>query len=191
MIIGITGGIGSGKTTIGRVVTAMGYTLYNSDNWANRLMSCDSEVVAAITKNFGADSYTSEGLNREYLASQVFGNSDKLLLLESIVHPAVFRHFESFSESFSNELLFVESAILFESHFDRYCDKVITVSADEQLRISRVIKRDGSSYDAVLKRIRSQMSDQQREELSDYTIVCDETQSVVCSIAQIIAQIKP
>lgn len=190
MVIGITGGIGSGKSTIGRAVELLDYPLYVSDNWANWLMNSDSDVRRSIISCFGSECYLADGLNRAYLASTVFGDRSKLSELESIVHPAVFRHFEEFVAEFdSKQLIFVESAILFESGFDRYCDKVITISANEQLRISRVISRDSSNRDAVARRISAQMSDSERESRSDYTINCDEHHSALQALLSIIDEL--
>ena len=141
--IGITGGIGSGKSVVSRLLRIMGYSVYDTDSEAKRLMESSLEVVQKLSECFGRDIYHNGRLNRGLLSSRVFGKSDKIVLLNSIVHPVVRFDFYRWSESLNEEICFVESAILYESRFDELVDEVWTVTAPEELRISRVRQRSG------------------------------------------------
>ncbi|MFI3322733.1 MAG: dephospho-CoA kinase [Rikenellaceae bacterium] len=186
MIVGITGGIGSGKSTVCKVLTAMGYEVYLSDQRGAYLMNNNRNVIESIIALFGEESYTKGRLNNKYLASKVFGDKQQLLALEKVVHPAVFEDFKSFASEHTDEIIFVESAILFESGMDSLTDKIITISAPKELRIERVTRRDNANREQIEKRIDAQMSDSEREEKSDFTIHCNEQCSVIESLLDVI-----
>ena len=147
--IGITGGIGSGKSVVSRLLRIMGYSVYDTDSEAKRLMESSLEVVQKLSECFGRDIYHNGRLNRGLLSSRVFGKSDKIVLLNSIVHPVVRFDFYRWSESLNEEICFVESAILYESRFDELVDEVWTVTAPEEpaRRESRAPQRQARRFD--------------------------------------------
>ena len=171
MIIGLTGGIGSGKTTVANYLLSKGIPVYISDVEAKKVMAFP-EIISQITAVFG-DEVLGENntLNRDKLASIVFNHPDKLKQLNAIVHPAVKKHFEQWVGNNKNfPYLVKEAAILFESGSYKDCDAVITVSAPLETRIARVIERDGTTREKVLQRINNQISDDERIAKSQYVI---------------------
>lgn len=190
-IIGITGGIGSGKSTISKIITHMGYKVYNCDVSAKKLMSDNLNVVKFIIDIFGEDSYSGGGLNRSYISEKVFNNRELLDKLENIVHPAVDNDFGMWCEQHSaDDLIFVESAILIESGFIEKVDYAINISAPEDLRIRRVVRRDKLSYSQIEGRIANQISDCERDEKCDYTIICNDETLLIPQINCIIEKIQ-
>jgi dephospho-CoA kinase len=169
-IIGLTGGIGSGKTMVAKYMESLGIPVYISDDEARKIMNSD-EVCDAVKKEFGTEVFDSNNLNREKLAQLVFKNSEKLDKLNKIVHPLVKKHFDHWVELNKNAQFVVkEAAILFESDSYKYCDAIITVTSPVETRIQRVIKRDKSDRESVLKRIESQWTDEQRIAKSNFVI---------------------
>ena len=159
--IGITGGIGSGKSVVSRILTTMGYPVYDSDSWAKRLMNNHPDIRQALTDRFGSDTYISDNLNRPYLAQQIFNDKENLTFVNSIVHPIVCNHFLLWAESQPTELVFIESAILFSSGLDKILDKVIYVDAPQDLRLQRAMLRDNAPAEAITARINNQSHDNQ------------------------------
>ena len=169
-IIGLTGGIGSGKTMIANYIKSLGIPVYIADDEARKLMETD-EVIQEISKAFGNKIVANGILNREKLAQLVFNNPQKLQLLNSIVHPQVKKHFDTWVENYSKFPFVVkEAAILFESGSNNYCDAVITVTSPLETRLQRVIARDKTDRESVLKRIKNQWTDEQRIAKSDYVV---------------------
>jgi len=169
-IIGLTGGIGSGKTTIANHFLAAGIPVYIADDEARKIMQSE-EIIAKIKEVFGTSIFEKDILNREKLAAIVFSNPEKLEKLNSIIHPAVKKHFENWVLNHKNfPFVIYEAAILFESGSYKNCDLIITVTAPIESRIQRVIQRDKTTRENVLKRINSQWNDQQRISKSDYVI---------------------
>jgi dephospho-CoA kinase len=169
-IIGLTGGIGSGKTTIANYFLEANVPIYIADDEARKLMQSE-EITDAIRKTFGDSIFDSAILNREKLSKIVFGNPEKLKLLNAIIHPAVKKHFQDWVSNHKNDPLVVyETAILFESGSYKNCDWIVTVTAPLELRIQRVIGRDKTTREQVLNRIKSQWSDEQRIAKSDFVI---------------------
>lgn len=168
--IGLTGGIGSGKSTIAQHFKSKGIPIYIADTEA-RLIMQDAKVVEAIKNTFGTAVYENNQLVREKLASIVFNNPEKLQVLNAIVHPAVRLHFENWLLT-QNEHPFIiyESAILFETGSYKDFDAIITVTAPKEIRIERVIKRDNTTAEQVSKRMEAQWTDEQRTEKSDFVI---------------------
>lgn len=169
-IIGITGGIGSGKTTAAKYFEALGFPLYNSDQRARMIQNNNPEVIQAIKNVFGDESYTSEGMNRPYIASKTFKDKELLQQLNAIVHPAVFKDFKDWIEQQHTDFVIKEAAILIESGSYKDCDLIISVIADQEIRITRTIKRDGLTREQVEARMKNQLSDEERKEYSDYII---------------------
>ena len=169
--VGITGGIGSGKSTLCQLLTAFGASLYDSDSRAKSLMAEDERLHDALCDEFGAECYNDEGLNRSFLASKVFGDEEALRRLNAIVHPAVRADFRRWAAEQRSEYVILESAILFESGFDSAVDTTIAVLAPLEERLRRTVERDGVSREDVLRRIAHQMSDDELHSRADRTIV--------------------
>ena len=169
--VGITGGIGSGKSTVCRMLAERGVALYDADSRAKELMSSSEALRKAIIENFGQESFTAEGLNRAYLAERVFNDGEQLRLLNSLVHPAVIADFEAWAEVQNGNYVLFESAILFEAKLEDRVDVVVAVMAPESLRVERVMGRDGATEEQVVARIKNQMSDDERSDRSKYSIV--------------------
>ena len=170
--VGLTGGIGSGKSKVCELLAERGIAVYDSDSRAKALMREDEALRRSLVAAFGEDVYTSEGvLNRVYLAERVFSDTEALACLNSIVHPAVMDDFERWAEVQEGAYVVVESAILFESGFDSRVDATIAVMAPETLRLERAMKRDGASESQIRERMRAQLSDDERCDRSTYAIV--------------------
>lgn len=169
--VGITGGIGSGKSTVCAMLEELGVAVYNSDARAKELMTTSATLREAIVARFGAECYTSEGLNRGYLAERVFGDAEELAALNSLVHPAVMADFEVWAERQEGSYVVFESAILFEAGLEQRVDMAIAVLSPEELRIERAMRRDGASREQVVARIRRQLSDDERADRAKYAIV--------------------
>lgn len=169
-VIGLTGGIGSGKTTIATHFKTAGVPVYIADDAAREIMK-SKEVLAEIKTVFGSAVFDDAHLDRKKLAGIVFSNPEKLKILNGIIHPAVKNHFNQWILNYKNAPFVVyEAAILFESGSYTNCDTIINVTAPLELRIERVIKRDKITRDAVLQRINMQWTDAQRIAKSDFTI---------------------
>ena len=169
-IIGLTGGIGSGKTTIANYIKSLGIPVYIADDEAKKLLTNDT-IQRKIKNTFGETIFVNNILSKEKLSKIVFNDPDKLKKLNSIIHPAVKAHFKEWLEDYKKVPMVVkEAAILFESGSDQDCDAVITVVAPINTRIERVENRDKISKQEVLNRIKNQWTDEMRLEKSDYSI---------------------
>ncbi|WP_291120749.1 dephospho-CoA kinase [Empedobacter sp. UBA7248] len=169
-VAGITGGIGSGKSTAAKFFEELGIPVYNSDTRAKTIQNENSEVKVKIIAAFGEEAYNENGLNKPFMSKQVFQNNEKLKLLNSIVHPAVFQDFEDWKKAQKSDIVMKEAAILIESGSYKDCDVVISVVVDIETRIARTIKRDGLSREEILARINNQISDEERIAKSDFII---------------------
>ncbi|HAH55985.1 MAG TPA: dephospho-CoA kinase [Flavobacterium sp.] len=169
-IIGLTGGIGSGKTTIANHFKEANIPVYIADDEARKIMQSE-EIIDAIRKTFGDAIFDDTILNREKLSKIVFENPEKLKLLNAIIHPAVKKDFQNWVLNHKNApFVIYEAAILFESGSYKNCDLIISVTAPIESRIQRVIQRDNTSREQVLKRINTQWNDDQRIAKSDFVI---------------------
>ncbi len=169
-IIGLTGGIGSGKTTVANYFSELGLPVYIADDEAKKIMQT-SDIKESIRNTFGTIVFDGNTLNREKLAEIVFNDPEKLAQLNAIVHPAVRIHFEKWILNHDKSpLVIYEAAILFESGNYKKCDFIITVIAPLETRIQRVIERDGTSREQVLMRINRQWNDDERIAKSDFVI---------------------
>ena len=169
--VGITGGIGSGKSTVCRMLAERGVALYDADSRAKELMSTSEALRSKLIENFGAETFNADGLNRQYLAAKVFNDAEQLRLLNSLVHPAVIADFEAWAESQEGQYVVFESAILFEAGLEDRVDVVVAVMAPETVRVERVMARDGHTREQVVARIKNQMSDDERSDRAKYSIV--------------------
>ncbi len=158
MRVGITGGIGSGKSLVGEVLQRMGFPLYSSDIRAKQLVESDLELRLRIVALLGAEAYTSQGCyNKPYVAQRVFANPNLLQQLNALIHPVVAIDFVQWASAQPVRLVFLESAILFESHFDQMVDAVVAITAPDEVRIQRVMRRDGAVRQQVEQRMSAQM----------------------------------
>jgi len=179
--IGITGNIGSGKTTVSKIFEVLGVPVFYADDEAKRVMVNDAILIAELKQAFGAESYFEDGtLNRKHIAGIVFNNEAELKKLNAIVHPAVFRAFDNWVPRFKNApYVLKEAALLFESSSYKMCDKSIIVTAPLELRIERVTLRDGFSRDEILNREARQFSEEKKLQLADYAIKNDNSELVI------------
>ena len=169
--VGITGGIGSGKSTVCDILREFDVAVYNSDVRAKELMMESVSLRQALVERFGEEVYNAEGLNRAYLAQRVFGSTSELEALNAIVHPAVMADFDAWAEAQQGNYVVLESAILFEAQLENRVDVVVSVMAPESLRVERAMQRDGASREQIVARIKAQMSDDERSDRSKYAIV--------------------
>ena len=170
MIVALTGGIGSGKTTVGKMFVDLGVPVYNSDQWAKKLMGSSKKIKKAITQLLGEQAYDGNELNKKYISEVVFNNKLLLQDLNKIVHPAVREHFSSWARKQDYPYVIQEAAIIFENKGHEFYDKIVLVTAPEKTRIERVISRDGVSEKEILARMDNQWSDQKKIALSDFVI---------------------
>ena len=170
MVVGLTGGIGSGKSTIAKAFAALGIAVFNSDEQAKALIATDAQVKERIIAAFGEEAYHNGEYNRAYIAQIVFNNSEKLAILNGIVHPALAEYFKQWAKEQTSPYVLKEAAILFESGSYKDCDYIITVTAPEEVRIARVMARDHCTEAQVRARMAQQWSDAQRIALSNAVI---------------------
>ncbi|WP_454957502.1 dephospho-CoA kinase [Capnocytophaga sputigena] len=170
IVVGLTGGIGSGKSTIAKAFAALGIAVFNSDEQAKALIATNVQVKERIIAAFGEEAYQNGEYNRAYIAQIVFNNSEKLAILNGIVHPALAKYFKQWAKKQMSPYVLKEAAILFESGSYKDCDYIITVTAPEEVRIARVMARDHCTEAQVRARMAQQWSDAQRIALSDVVI---------------------
>ncbi|MCF2874342.1 MULTISPECIES: dephospho-CoA kinase [unclassified Tenacibaculum] len=172
MVVGLTGGIGSGKSTILKMFSKFeNVAMYIADEEAKKLMTSSQEIKSRLITEFGEETYQNNQLNRQYLANIVFKNKSKLTKLNSIVHPVVNKHLQNFIDNNSKKkYILYENAILFENGSNHICDKIITVTAPENIRIERVLKRDNSNIEDVKSRIKNQWNQTKKTLQSHYII---------------------
>lgn len=166
-IVGLTGGIGSGKSTIARFFRELGVPVYDSDAEAKALMVSSEELREGIIQAFGKESYEGQSLNKNWLSQQVFGNDEALEKLNSLVHPAVRKHFLQWAEAQDYPFVIQETALIFENQAQDKYDSTLLVYAPEETRIQRVMNRSGWSREKIAARIAAQLSDEQKKELAD------------------------
>lgn len=183
--VGITGGMGSGKSTIAKVFEVLGIPVYYADDAAKKLMNENASLKEKLIAVFGKEIYLEGVLNRTYLSGLVFNNPEKLIQLNNIVHPATIVDAENWMQQQHSSYAIKEAAILFESGANKYLDKVIGVYAPVQLRIKRVIQRDNSTEEAVLARMNKQMDEEKKMKLCDYVITNDEKELVIPQVLKI------
>ena len=169
--VGITGGIGSGKTKVCELLAELGVAVYDSDSRAKELMMGDKELKEQLIEKFGSECYVDGVLNRRWLASRVFSSKEQLASLNAIVHPAVMRDFARWAEQQEGDYVVLESAILYEAGLEGYVDATVAVMAPEELRLERAMQRDGATREEIVSRMRNQVDDNIRIERSTYAVV--------------------
>ncbi|HZV43549.1 MAG TPA: dephospho-CoA kinase [Saprospiraceae bacterium] len=192
-IIGLTGGIGSGKSTVADLFRTLSIPVYESDARAKNLMNTNAELRNKIEKLLGPQSYINGEINRPWIAEKVFGNKDLLQQLNSIVHPAVRTDAVTWAnapEQANHAYVIKESAILFEENSAEQLDGIILVVAPIAIRIERVMKRDGISKDQVDERIQHQWTDEMKIPLSDYVVYNDGERSIIEQVIDIDRMIR-
>lgn len=184
--VGITGGIGSGKSTIATVFIKLGIPVFFSDIEAAKIISSDSKAGKKIVREFGKEILVNEKIDRKKLAKIVFSNREKLVLLNSIVHPAVREHFKKWEKKQKNiPYVIQEAAILIETGIYKNLDFIILVTAPENLKIKKVMHRDHVSKKEVLARMETQWSDSRKKKFADAVIVNDEKKLVLPQVLKI------
>nr|WP_321451899.1 dephospho-CoA kinase [uncultured Carboxylicivirga sp.] len=185
--IGLTGGIGSGKSTVAQFLEVLGVPVYYADERAKLLMNTNIQVILEIKKLLGEAAYCEGRVNRPYVAQMVFNNKLLLKGLNQIVHPAVKKDFEEWCDLRANKKWVVqEAAILFENDGYKKFDQIILVTAPMNLRIQRVVKRDNVSESKVIERINNQWTDDKKVKLANAVIVNDDKQSVIEQVIQLV-----
>jgi dephospho-CoA kinase len=185
MIVGITGGIGSGKSKVAHIFNLLGIPVYNSDVRSKELLNTDSALKSKLITQFGEKIYTSKGIDREWFAALIFNDKRLLETSNKIIHPFVKKDFENWVATQTTPYTIKESAILFETGIYKQLDKIILVVAPEKLRIKRVLKRDQIPEKVVLDRIKNQWKDAEKIPLADFEIKNDETQLLIPQVLKI------
>ncbi|MFT4601931.1 MAG: dephospho-CoA kinase [Arenicella sp.] len=189
--IGITGGIGSGKSYVCRMLHAMGYPVFYSDKIAKDIMVSSSEAITEIKTLFGKQAYQPDGsLNKKHLSTLLFNDDSLRERMNQIVHPKVRRAFEEMAEESNSEYIFNEAAILFETGAHEAYDKMVLVTASKDLKIQRVMKRDDISYSDVEAIMNAQWTDEQKIPLSDFIINNNEKEMLLPQLAKLVEKLR-
>ncbi|HLA57820.1 MAG TPA: dephospho-CoA kinase [Puia sp.] len=183
--VGLTGGIGSGKTTVAQIFEVLSIPVYYADSAARDLMNKDPELKKKIIASFGRDAYKNGELNRAYLGSVVFQDTEKLNLLNSIVHPITIRDSENWMKNQKASYAIKEAALIFEAGLEKYLDYVIGVTAPESLRMQRVVERDQVPMQKVLDRMRHQMDEKEKISRCDFVIQNDGIRPILPQVLEI------
>ncbi len=183
--IGITGGIGSGKTTVAKIFETLGIPVYNADDASKRLMNENAAIKEKLIQYFGIETYKNDQLNRPYLSTVVFNNPEKLLQLNAIIHPATIKDAADWMQQQTSKYVIKEAALIFESGSQENLDKVIAVFAPKSLRIHRAMQRDNVSKEEIEKRMNQQIDENIKMRLSDYVIINDEQQLLIPQVMKL------
>lgn len=184
--VGITGGIGSGKSLVSKILTSMQYPVFNSDEVAKQLSDSDPAIKSELIDLFGEEIYLNNRLNRPFLASKIFENESLRQKVNAIIHPRVRKAYENFCDKSTNPLVFNEAAILIETGAYKNFDRMVLVTAPKELRIARVQKRDNATEKDVKLRIEKQWSDEKKREFANVEIINDEKQPLLRQVEQLI-----
>lgn len=186
MLVGITGGIGSGKSFVCHKLEAIGYPVYQCDDAAKQLMQTDPDLRRQLIDLIGTEAYTPNELNKPVIAGFLFHSKENARLVDNIVHPAVFRDMQSWYSRQQSSVCFVESAILFEAGFHTAMDATVFVYADEEVRIQRAIERDHSDAAHIRSRMAQQQSADTTRSLADYTLTNNPTSDIDTELRKLI-----
>ncbi|TSJ45746.1 dephospho-CoA kinase [Fluviicola chungangensis] len=188
--IGITGGIGSGKSMVSRILQLMGYPVYSSDQRAKEIMNENQALIRSLKELFGEEAYLDSKLNRPYIAAQIFRDDSKRTAMNQLVHPAVREDFQHWASRQKSPILFQESALLFETGNYKSFDAVILVSAPEEIRMKRVKERDRLTDEQIRSRLDAQMPEAEKMKLTDLVIYNDGNQLLVPQILELLKKFK-
>lgn len=187
--IGITGGIGAGKSTVSKIIESMGFPVFNSDDEAKIIINSHPEVKKELVALFGASIYTENGLNRPKLAELIFSNPNSRDKVNASVHPRVRRAFDQFVTKRTNKLVFNEAAILFETGAYKQFDSTILIISPLELRIERLLKRDKTTRSEIEARMNAQWTDIEKQKLATFVIHNDEEESLILQIEKVITEL--
>jgi dephospho-CoA kinase len=187
--IGITGGIGTGKSTVSKILIALGYPVYFSDDRAKWLMENNQQLVADLTRLIGDETYIAGKLNRSFIAEKLFSNSQLKAKINQLVHPVVRHDFNVWADSQQAPLLFQESALLVETGAYQLFDALIVVTAPLEQRIKRIQKRDGISINEINMRLTNQLAESEKIAVADYVITNDDHQPIVFQTQKIVGEL--
>ncbi len=183
--VGLTGGIGSGKTTVARIFETLGIPIYYADDAAKRLMNSNEELKSLIIKHFGEESYQQGELNRKYIASIVFNDKEKLELLNSLTHPITMQDALLWMNKQTTSYVIKEAALLFESGAADQLDYIIGVYAPQHIRVKRVMDRDKTTIEEVMKRVSRQIDEEMKMKLCDFVITNNDQQLVIPQVLEL------
>jgi dephospho-CoA kinase len=189
-LVGLTGGIGSGKSTVASLLRVMGYPVYNSDDRARYLQSNDQELIDETVNLLGEEVLDNGRLNRALIAEKVFGNPELLKKLNALVHPRVKEDFLNWRNGLNAQIVFKESALLIETGSHSECDYVVIVSAPEDVRIERVVLRDETGRRDILQRMKHQMPEDEKLGVADFIVQNDGRIAIIPQVEHILEQIK-
>jgi dephospho-CoA kinase len=192
MTIGLTGGIGSGKSTVAAALEAMGYPVFYSDQVAKEIMRSNAQVRESIIQKFGQEAYQNGEPNRQWIAQRIFSHPEEKEWINQCIHPRVRKAFEEFASHYNEakSSVFNEAAILFETGGNEQFNKTILVVAPQEVRIERVMKRDACAREDVLKRMNNQWTDERKIPLADWVIVNDGEQPVLLQIERMLDEMN-
>ena len=186
LTVGITGGIGSGKSTVCRVFELLDVPVFYADAEARKLQNEDAEVKAAMISLLGKEIYSAEGLNRKLVSEKVFADKNLLNQLNKIIHPATINAFKKWKENYTDKpYVLKEAAILFESGTNIGLDRIIVVTAPEELRIVRIMERDAITGEQIISRMKNQMREEEKTSRADFVIVNDEKQAIIPQVMKV------
>ncbi len=190
--IGITGGIGSGKSLVCKIFQCLGVPVYDADSRAKALMTTDGILISGIKKEFGNLSYHTDGtLNRKHISEAAFGHPEKLKALDELVHPRVAENYSHWVGEQSYPYVIKEAALLFEAGSYKSLDKIIVVSAPEQLRVKRVLERDPNRSEQMVRDIiSSQMPESEKKNKADFVVINDESRLVIPQVVELHKRFK-
>ena len=169
-IVGLTGGIGSGKTTVAKKFEALGIPIYIADIEAKKLMNRSKIIKRKLYKLFGESAYVKGELNKSFIAKKIFENKDLLEKMNAIVHPKVGKHFDRWLNKQTSPYVIKESAILFEKNLQEQCDFVVLVTSPKELRIKRLLDRDNTTKEKILAVMSNQLIEEEKIKRSDFVI---------------------
>ena len=189
--IGITGGIGVGKSYVANILEKMGFPVFYSDQVAKELTSSNLKLIDLIKKEFGDDIYSSDNIiDNKRLSFLAFNDNKILKNLNSLIHPFVLNNFNTWCKNQNSKIVFKEAAILFESKSNIDLDRIICISANIKTRIDRIIKRDGRSENEIMQIISRQMDQKEKEKLSDYVLYNDGQKSIILQLTEILNKLE-
>ena len=190
IIIGITGGIGCGKSFVSNLLKRQGAPVYDCDEAARYVMVSDENIIAQLKELIDESVYNEDGsINKAVVSEYLYKSEENRLKLNAVVHPAVRKHFVNWTKTFSAPVAFVECALLFESGFNELVDKVVEVYASEEVRIHRIVQRDHITRNQASERIKAQMSETEKLKLADFCIINNGNINVNRQIDNIVRQI--
>ena len=188
--IGITGGIGSGKSVVSELMKIMRIPVYNADDASKNILKTNPFIQEELKKWLGEEIFSNGELNKAKMASLIFNDPDLLSKTNAIIHPIVFNDFNLWSNSQLSDIVACESALIFESGMNRFLDYTITVSAPMKIRIERAKLRDNTSEKQIMNRIKNQLLEEEKVKLSDFVLVNDDRQAIIPQLRKMLEQIK-